>query len=119
MPNPHRGEVELALGGRRFTLCLTLGALAELEHAFGVEDLGALGRRLSQGRLAARDLGRILAVAIRGGGTPLADADVAALPLDGGLAPVMEALAQLFEATFGLADPPDHGSDAPPAPARP
>ena len=39
MPNRRRGEVALQLGDTRYTLCLTLGALAELEEAFGVQDL--------------------------------------------------------------------------------
>jgi hypothetical protein len=41
MPNRHRGEIEAELGGERMTLVLTLGALAELESAFGVDDLVA------------------------------------------------------------------------------
>lgn len=39
MTNRRRGEVAVELGGKRYTLCLTLGALAELEEAFGAGDL--------------------------------------------------------------------------------
>ncbi|MGL4261713.1 MAG: GTA-gp10 family protein, partial [Afipia sp.] len=39
MVNIHRGEISADLGGRRRTLVLTLGALAELESAFGANDL--------------------------------------------------------------------------------
>jgi hypothetical protein len=39
MANRHRGEIEAVLDGRPRTLCLTLGALAELEAAFGAQDL--------------------------------------------------------------------------------
>jgi hypothetical protein len=42
MPNLHRGEIEVEIGGVRRRLVLTLGALAELEAAFGAEDLTAL-----------------------------------------------------------------------------
>jgi hypothetical protein len=45
MPNKHRGEIEAELGGNRHTLVLTLGALAELESAFGADDLVALAER--------------------------------------------------------------------------
>ena len=38
MANRHRGEIEAELGGQRYTLCLTLGALAEIEHAYGGAD---------------------------------------------------------------------------------
>ena len=70
MINPRRGEIEAVLGGRQFRLCLTLGALAELEHVFAAEDLSALARRLADGRLSARDALRIIAAGIRGGAAP-------------------------------------------------
>ncbi|MBN9013699.1 MAG: gene transfer agent family protein, partial [Rhizobiales bacterium] len=38
MPNRYRGEIDAELGGRRRTLVLTLGALAELEASFGAGD---------------------------------------------------------------------------------
>lgn len=109
MPNPRRGEVALTLGAARYTLCLTPGALAELEAAFGVDDLGALAERFGAGRLASRDLLTLLAVALRGGGHPLSDQEVAALPLSDGIEPVARALADLLLVTFGAAsaNPPE------------
>ena len=101
MPNPRRGEVALTIGASRYTLCLTLGALAELEAAFAVADLVALAERFSSGRLSSRDLLAILAAALRGGGHALDDEAVAALPLSGGLAPIAQAVADLLVATFG------------------
>ena len=101
MPNARRGEVALQLGDRRYTLCLTLGALAELEEAFGVEDLMALAERFGAGRLSSRDLLALLAIALRGGGHELGDGEVANLPLRDGIAPVAAAIADLLVATFG------------------
>ena len=101
MPNARRGEVGLTLGGTRYTLCLTLGALAELESAFAVPDLVSLGDRFGSGRLASRDLLVLLAVALRGGGHPLSDTQVAALPLAEGIEPVVQALVELLATTFG------------------
>ena len=49
MPNLHRGEIEAEIGGARRTLVLTLGALAELEAAFGADDLVALAERFGSG----------------------------------------------------------------------
>jgi len=69
--NGARGEVVATLGGRPRRLCLTLGALAELETAFGVEDWRTLGERL--GALSARDLAVVLAALMRGGGEDAAD----------------------------------------------
>jgi hypothetical protein len=101
MPNRRRGEVALLLGDRRYTLCLTLGALAELEESFGVQDLMALGQRFGTGRLSSRDLLMLLAVALRGGGHAMSDQEVAGLPLHDGIEPVAAALGDLLVTTFG------------------
>jgi hypothetical protein len=110
MANRIRGEVPLDLGGRRYTLCLTLGALAELETALRADDLAGLGARFSGGRLSARDLIVLLGVSLRGGGHDIDDAAVAALPLSGGLDAVSAALGEVLAAAFGEApgagDPP-------------
>ena len=105
MPNRRRGEVALQLGDTRYTLCLTLGALAELEDAFGVQDLMALTERFGTGRLSSRDLLTLLAVALRGGGHAMSDAEVAGLPLYEGIEPVAAALADLLVMTFGGGEP--------------
>lgn len=64
--NKHRGEVVRVLAGRERRLCLTLGALAELETAFGVDGWQALSERLR--RLSAKDLTVVLGALLRGGG---------------------------------------------------
>jgi hypothetical protein len=113
MANRHRGEVALDLGGRRFTLRLTLQALAEIENAFDLPSLGALGERFGGGRLSAGDLVVVLAAAIRGGGSELSDADVAGLVQARDLPVVIAAIGSLFEASFdeaGDAVPPRAGS---------
>ena len=111
MANMKRGEVALELGGERYALCLTLGALADLEDAFGVVDLPALAERLASGRLSSRDLLKILAVTLRGGGHALTDAQVAALPIDS-LDVLAAAIGDVFAATFGDApeNPPPQGA---------
>ena len=117
MANSHRGEIAVRLGGRDFTLCLTLGALAEIEAAFGVDGLDALGARLAAGRLSARDLAAIVAAAARGGGHDVAASDIAALPVAGGLAPFVDAVTRLFAATFG--DAVSAAGEGPPRPPPP
>src|SRR5262245_27358565 len=99
MPNHRRGEISAKLGGRTYTLCLTLGALAELEAAFGADDLLSLAARFESGRLSARDAIRILSAGLRGGGSALSDDDVAALP--GDLAGHLDVVSRLLAATFG------------------
>jgi hypothetical protein len=66
MANTHRGEIDAELDGATHRLVLTLGALAELESAFGDEDLLALAGRFERGRLSARDCVRIIGAAWRG-----------------------------------------------------
>jgi len=100
MPNKHRGEIDAELGGRRRTLVLTLGALAELESAFGADDLVALAERFGSGRLSARDLTRIIGAGLRGAGEAVTDGEVAAMTADGGVAGVVKIAAELIAATF-------------------
>jgi Phage tail tube protein, GTA-gp10 len=101
MANRHRGEIEADIGGCRRTLVLTLGALAELEAAFGADDLVALTERLGAGRMKARDLTRIIAAGLRGAGEPVSDEDVAAMAVDGGAQGYVRIAAELIQATFG------------------
>ncbi len=101
MANKHRGEIEAELGGKRRTLVLTLGALADLESAFGAEDLTALTERFASGRLKATDLTRIIAAGLRGAGESVSDAEVAAMGVDGGAHGYVRIAAELIAATFG------------------
>lgn len=64
--NGVRGEVQVELAGEPRRLCLTLGALAEIETGLGVDGAAALADRLRA--LSARDLLVVLAALLRGGG---------------------------------------------------
>jgi len=101
MANRHRGEIEAEIGGGKHTLVLTLGALAELEDAFGAEDLVALTERFGSGRLKARDLIRIIGAGLRGAGESVRDDEVAAMAVDGGAQGYVRIAAELIAATFG------------------
>ena len=98
--NAHRGEVGALLDGRPYTLCLTLGALAELEAAFGVSDLPALAARLGNG-LSSRDVMLILRAGLRGGGHALPDDAIEGMRAEGGAAGLARLCADLLAATFG------------------
>lgn len=101
MANRHRGEVDAVIGGERRTLCLTLGALAELEAGFDAPDLMALAERFETGRLTAGDAIKVLTAGLRGGGADVTEADVAAMPVDGGAAACVRIVSDLLSATFG------------------
>ena len=98
--NRRRGEVEAVLDGERRILCLTLGALAELETAFAAEDLNGLAVRFSSGRLRAADMIRIIGAGLRGGGNLVSDDEVAGMSVDGGIAIYAGIVGDLLTATF-------------------
>ena len=75
------GDARLEIDGEPMVLRLTLGALAEIEAAFG--DLGeAMAARLKQP--SARDLMTILHALLKGGGADIRFADLAASDIDVG-----------------------------------
>ena len=101
MANRYRGEIDADIGGARRRLVLTLGALAELESAFGADDLVALAERFGSGRLTASDLIRIIGAGLRGAGEAVSDDEVARMAIDGGAAGYARVAAELLAATFG------------------
>lgn len=101
MANRHRGEIEAVLDGERRLLVLTLGALAELEDAFGGEDMLALASRFETGRISARDAIRVIGAGLRGAGTEVSDAEVARMSVEGGATGYIAIVAALLTATFG------------------
>ncbi|MGD9979866.1 MAG: GTA-gp10 family protein [Hyphomonadaceae bacterium] len=99
MREPHnkaRGEVMLAIDGRARRLCLTLGALAELETAFDVVSLAELGERLAQ--LTAADLLTVISALSGGGGERVSVAELADARVDPKGAAA--AVAAAFQAAF-------------------
>ncbi|MFA5900731.1 MAG: gene transfer agent family protein [Hyphomicrobium sp.] len=101
MANAHRGEVEAVLDGKTFRLCLTLGALADLEAAFGDEDMLALAQRFGGGRLSASDCVRVIGAGLRGGGYEINDEAVRSMRAENGAAGYVDVVARLLRATFG------------------
>ncbi len=103
MVNRHRGEIEAVLDGKSYRLCLTLGALAELEHAFGEDDMLAIAERFEAGRITARDAIRMIGAGLRGAGYELDDATVGTMKCEGGAAGFVDIVARLLAATFASA----------------
>jgi hypothetical protein len=64
MPNRARGEVALEIGGEVRSICLTLGALAQIEAAFGCRKLSELDARMRA--LSAADLLIVLRAMLNG-----------------------------------------------------
>lgn len=66
--NGARGEVALMIGGVERRLCLTLGALAEIENRLACSTFGELEARMRA--LSAADLSIVLSALLRGAGEP-------------------------------------------------
>ena len=116
MANRRRGEIGAVIDGRERTLCLTLGALAELEAAFAADDLVALAARFETGKLSARDIARVIGSGLRGGGEAVSDDEVLAMKIDGGVAGFARLTADLLQVSFGSSPAEDSGNSDPPNP---
>ncbi|MBV6648303.1 MAG: gene transfer agent family protein [Hoeflea sp.] len=103
-PNRRRGEIAAQFDGETRLLCLTLGALAELESAFNVDDLVELAERFEAGKLSAGDIIRIVGAGLRGAGNRLSDEDVAAMSTEGGAAGFARIATELLWVSFGGAE---------------
>ena len=103
--NRHRGEIIAELDGKPYRLCLTLGALAELETAFGDTDLLALAERFEAGRISAGDAIRVIGAGLRGGGHVISNDELAGLQIEGGAAGYLSLVVDLLQATFAPANP--------------
>ena len=80
MANRERGESEIEVAGEKFTLCLTLGALAEIEDALGLQSFSEIGTRIES--LKTVDLAKMFLAMLKGGGhTEMTIEDVLKLPI--------------------------------------
>ena len=111
MVNRHRGEIEAILDGKSYRLCLTLGALAELEHEFGEDDMLAVAERFEAGRIAAKDAIRMIGAGLRGAGYDLDDDAVGAMKSEGGAAGFVDIVARRRLAATFTALRPGEGTD--------
>jgi hypothetical protein len=94
--NRARGEILLDIDGEPQRLCVTLGALAELEAAFDVGSLTELGERLAS--LTASDLITVLSALTIGSERRMSPADFAGARIDAKAAAA--AMAEAFRIAF-------------------
>ncbi|PKP81843.1 MAG: hypothetical protein CVT79_08805 [Alphaproteobacteria bacterium HGW-Alphaproteobacteria-18] len=82
--NAARGETALTVDGRERRVCLTLGALAEIECALGCRTMAELELRMRA--LSAADLMIVIAALLRGGGEAETAAGISAADVSPGAA---------------------------------
>jgi hypothetical protein len=95
--NGARGEIEMQFGGKRYVLCLTLGALAEIETSLGCRSITELQLRMKA--LTAREIAGVLAALLRGGGQSGEGLDALCRNVPAGVA--ASAVAEAFHAALG------------------
>lgn len=95
--NRARGEVALMVNGSATRLCLTLGALAEIETALGCVRISDLEARMRA--LSAADLMVVLGALLRGGGDHAETGALAAADVSPGDA--ARAVAEAFRLGLG------------------
>ena len=100
MSNSIRGEVQVTLGGDEFTLCLTLGALADIESGLGVKNLHEMDERLN--RPSMGDLMVILCALLRGGGHDVSPEELGARAIN--LRDVVKAIEKAFHTALASDD---------------
>lgn len=102
MVNPFRGEAEILINGASRVMRLSLGVLAELEHAMGAESLVELVERFESGKFRARDVLVLLEAGLKGGLHPTSADELASAEFDGGIVGAAKAAARLLRVTFAL-----------------
>lgn len=95
--NAARGEVSLEIDGAPVALCLTLGALAQIEAAFGCSEIRELDLRMRA--LSAQDLVTVIGALLRGGGETELAARIGDLMIAPGAA--ARAVAEAFRLGLG------------------
>lgn len=104
--NRQRGEIEAVIDGERRILCMTLGALAELETAFGVDTIADLAGRFAGGKVGTKDVMAIIAAGLRGGGNLVDDGDLVDCRVEGGIAGAIGLAAKLLDSAFSSGETP-------------
>ena len=100
--NPFAGEVTLVLDGRRRTLRLTLGVLAELEATMAADSLVSLIRRFEEGHFDTKDVLRLLVAGLKGGGWNCNTRDLLDADIEGGSTQAIRVAALLLNRSFAF-----------------
>lgn len=104
MVNRHRGELSVEINGQTETLCLTLGALAELEDLYGGKSILALVDQFASKGMCAVDVSNVLRAGLVGSGREFTQADLSIARFEGGFVGAARAAATLLKISFGEAE---------------
>lgn len=102
MGNPYRGDVDLIVDGETLPMCLTLGALAELEATLASDSLMAMIERFESGAFRAGDIIALLVAGLRGAGWQGNSDDIMGAHIEGGPMEAALRAGQLLKHAFSL-----------------
>jgi len=74
MANKHRGEVDITIAGRTYTLAMTLDAMGRIAEQLGVETIDEIERRIIQLKIA--DAAPLLRALLDAAGHDVPDKDL-------------------------------------------
>ncbi len=94
----------LVVDGQRYTMRLTLGALAELEESLAERSLVALVERFEGNTFSSRDVLALLGAGLRGGGADVSDQALLHGDIKGGPMAAAKAAAELLARAFVVPD---------------
>ena len=77
MANKHRGEVDIEIADKTYAVAMTLGAMAEIASALGIETMEEMQARVPEMRMP--DLVPVLRAVLKGNGHDVPDADLMAI----------------------------------------
>ncbi|MEM7753066.1 MAG: gene transfer agent family protein [Pseudomonadota bacterium] len=102
MGNPWTGEVAVFLNGERRVMCLTLGALAELEAGLEADNLIEMVERFEGGAFSSRDVLAVIVAGLRGGGWTGDVRDLLTAEIEGGAIEAARLAGQLLARAFAF-----------------
>lgn len=91
-PNRQRGDATLTVGDKKYTLRLTLGAMADIEDALGVP-ISKIGEKMQEPSI--KDLISVVKAFIHAGGSEITDEEMRGWSI--GLDQIMKAVNDCFE----------------------
>ena len=99
MPNPHKGEVNVQLGGKTYKCRLTIDAIMQIEQVTGIGII-KLATMFGEADVSVTNLIAVLHPALRGGGNDFEPKEVHKIVEEAGLIAVTKAVAELLSSTL-------------------
>lgn len=95
MANPLKGQIQVNLAGKDYTVRLSIDALMQIENALD-KGIIKMANDMAKGDVRLSDLNAILLPALRGGGNDVQQKDVSKIIAEAGIVQVTKVVANLL-----------------------